>query len=122
MPQYRLIKVDELREFGAAPSLDGAEGIAAYVTGIPESNDAGVLAGALGEIACARGMTEMARNGGGDAGPQISGRESAEAKGRVGVATELEASATGPLRPCVRRDAACRHVRGLGPRHRRSGP
>lgn len=55
------IKVDELLEFDAAPYLDSEEAIAAYLTDILEANDAGLLAAALGDIARARGMTEIAK-------------------------------------------------------------
>lgn len=58
------IKVDELPEFDAAPYLDSEEAIAAYLTDILEENDPGLLAAALGDIARARGMTEIAKAAG----------------------------------------------------------
>src|SRR3974390_2199977 len=58
------IKVSELPQFDAAPYLDGEEAIAAYLTDILEANDAGLLAAALGDIARARGMTEIAKAAG----------------------------------------------------------
>ncbi|MBU9310834.1 putative addiction module antidote protein [Burkholderia multivorans] len=58
------IKVDELSAFDAAPYLDNEEAIAAYLTDILEANDAGLLASALGDIARARGMTEIAKAAG----------------------------------------------------------
>ncbi|KGS08718.1 addiction module antidote protein [Burkholderia sp. ABCPW 111] len=58
------IKVDELPVFDAAPYLDNEEAIAAYLTDILEANDAGLLASALGDIARARGMTEIAKAAG----------------------------------------------------------
>jgi probable addiction module antidote protein len=58
------IKVDELPAFDAAPYLDNEEAIAAYLTDILEANDAGLLASALGDIARARGMTEIAKAAG----------------------------------------------------------
>ena len=58
------IKVSELPEFDAAPYLDNEETIAAYLTDILEANDAGLLASALGNIARARGMTEIAKAAG----------------------------------------------------------
>lgn len=58
------IKVDELPVFDAAPYLDNEEAIAAYLTDILEANDAGLLAAALGDIARARGMTEIAKAAG----------------------------------------------------------
>jgi len=60
----RRIKVKELPEFDAAPYLDSEESIAAYLTDILEANDAALLAAALGEIARARGMTEIAKTAG----------------------------------------------------------
>ena len=58
------IKVDDLPEFDAAPYLDSEEAIAAYLTDILETNNAALLAAALGDIARARGMTEIAKSAG----------------------------------------------------------
>ncbi len=58
------IKVDELPAFDAAPYLDSKETIAAYLTDILETNDAALLASALGDIARARGMSEIAQAAG----------------------------------------------------------
>jgi probable addiction module antidote protein len=58
------IKVDDLSEFDAAPYLDSEEATAAYLTDILEANDAGLLAAALGDIARARGMTDIAKTAG----------------------------------------------------------
>ncbi len=58
------IKIKALPEFDAAPYLDSEKAIAAYLTDILEANDAGLLAAALGDIARARGMTEIARAAG----------------------------------------------------------
>jgi len=58
------IKVTDLPEFDAAPYLDSEEAIAAYLTDILEAGDAGLLASALGDIARARGMTEIAKTAG----------------------------------------------------------
>jgi len=60
----RHINVADLPEFDAAPYLDNEEAIAAYLTDILEANDAGLLAAALGDIARARGMTEIAKTAG----------------------------------------------------------
>jgi len=60
----RTVKVDELPDFDASQYLDSEEAIAAYLTEILGSNDAGLLAAALGDIARARGMTEIARSAG----------------------------------------------------------
>jgi probable addiction module antidote protein len=58
------IKVDELPEFDPSPYLDSEASIAAYLTDILEANDAALLAAALGDIARARGMTEIAKSAG----------------------------------------------------------
>lgn len=58
------IKIDDLPEFDATPYLDSEEAIAAYLTDILEANDAGLLAAAIGDIARARGMTEIAKSAG----------------------------------------------------------
>lgn len=55
------IKVDDLPEFDAAPYLDSEEAIAAYLTDILDANNAALLAAALGDVARARGMTEIAK-------------------------------------------------------------
>ncbi|HAL39109.1 MAG TPA: putative addiction module antidote protein [Polaromonas sp.] len=58
------IKVDDLPEFDASPYLDSEEAIAAYLTDILETNNAALLAAALGDIARARGMTDIAKSAG----------------------------------------------------------
>jgi probable addiction module antidote protein len=58
------IRVADLTEFDAAPYLDSEASIAAYLTDILEANDAALLASALGDIARARGMTEIAKTAG----------------------------------------------------------
>ena len=57
-------KVSDLPAFDAAPYLDTDEAVAAYLTDVIEANDASLLAAALGDIARARGMTEIARSAG----------------------------------------------------------
>jgi probable addiction module antidote protein len=57
-------KVADLTEFDGAQYLDSETAIAAYLTDILEANDAGLLAAALGDIARARGMTEIAKAAG----------------------------------------------------------
>jgi probable addiction module antidote protein len=57
-------KVDDLPDFDAALYLDSEEAVAAYLTDILEANDAGLLAAALGTIARARGMSEIAKSAG----------------------------------------------------------
>lgn len=58
------LKVNDLPTFDAAPYLDSEEAIAAYLTDILETNDAALLASALGDIARARGMSEIAKAAG----------------------------------------------------------
>ena len=58
------IKADDLPTFDPAPYLSSAEAIAAYLTDVLAANDAGLLAAALGDIARARGMTEIAKAAG----------------------------------------------------------
>ena len=58
------IKIADLPEFDAAPYLDSEASIAAYLTDILQANDAGLLAAALGDIARARGMSEIAKAAG----------------------------------------------------------
>ncbi|MDO9237107.1 MAG: putative addiction module antidote protein [Aquabacterium sp.] len=58
------IKVDDLHEFDAAPYLDSEATIAAYLTDILDANDPALLAAALGDIARARGMSEIAKASG----------------------------------------------------------
>ncbi len=57
-------KVSELPEFDAALYLDSEEAVAAYLTDILESGDSALLSAALGDIARARGMTEIAKASG----------------------------------------------------------
>ena len=58
------IKVTDLPDFDAAPYLESEATIAAYLTDILAANDASLLAAALGDIARARGMTEIAKSAG----------------------------------------------------------
>ncbi len=58
------IKATDLPEFDATPYLDNKVAIAAYLTDILEANDAALLAAALGDIARARGMAEIAKSAG----------------------------------------------------------
>ena len=58
------IKVADLPEFDAAKYLDSDTAIAAYLTDILEANDPALLAAALGDIARARGMSEIAKASG----------------------------------------------------------
>jgi probable addiction module antidote protein len=58
------ICVDDLPDFDVTAYLDSEEAIAEYLTVVLEDNDASLLAAALGDIARARGMTEIARQSG----------------------------------------------------------
>jgi probable addiction module antidote protein len=58
------IKVEELAEFDPSQYLDSEEAIVAYLNEILQANDAALLAAALGDIARARGMSEIARGAG----------------------------------------------------------
>lgn len=60
----RKIKVSGLPEFDMAEHLKGEEDIALYLSVILEDNDPALLASALGDIARARGMSEIARASG----------------------------------------------------------
>lgn len=58
------IHPDDLPVFDAAEFLTNDEEIAAYLTTVLEDNDPALLAAALGDIARARGMTEIAKASG----------------------------------------------------------
>jgi probable addiction module antidote protein len=60
----RKIKASELRTFDPAEYLDSDEAVAEYLTSILEENDPEMLAVALGDIARARGMSDIARSTG----------------------------------------------------------
>jgi probable addiction module antidote protein len=64
MKTAKRIDVDALPEFDVARHLTGETAIAAYLTDILEAGDAGLLAAALGDIARARGMGEIAKGAG----------------------------------------------------------
>lgn len=58
------IKVADLADFDMAEHLDSDEAIAQYLSMVLEENDPAELTHALGTIARARGMTEVARASG----------------------------------------------------------
>ena len=58
------LKVSELQEFDAAEYLSTEEDGAAYLTTVLEENDPALLAAAIGDIARARGMTQVAKDSG----------------------------------------------------------
>lgn len=59
-----MVKLNELPTFDAADYLDSEEAITAYLNVILEENDDALLASALGDIAKARGMTQIAKDAG----------------------------------------------------------
>ena len=64
MKSKRKIKVSTLPEFDAADYLADEKTVAHYLSAVLEENDAGLLAAALGDVAKARGMAEIARASG----------------------------------------------------------
>lgn len=58
------IKISELPEFDVAEYLESEEDMAAYLTTVLEEDDPGLLAAALGDIARARGMSQVAKDSG----------------------------------------------------------
>ncbi len=58
------IKISELPDFDPAEYLRDEGDVAAYLTAILEENDPALLAAALGDVARARGMTEIAKTSG----------------------------------------------------------
>lgn len=58
------IRIADLPDFDPAEYLKDEEDIAAYLTAIMENNDPALLAAALGDIARARGMSEIAKASG----------------------------------------------------------
>lgn len=60
----KTIRISDLPDFDPARHLKDQEDMAAYLTVIMEENDPALLAAALGDIARARGMSEIARDAG----------------------------------------------------------
>ena len=58
------VKVPELPEFDAAEYLNSEADVAAYLTTVLEENDPALLAAAIGDIARARGMSQVAKESG----------------------------------------------------------
>jgi len=58
------IRAADLPDFDPAEYLKDEEDMAAYLTAILEENDPALLAAALGDIARARGMSEIAKASG----------------------------------------------------------
>jgi len=60
----RKTHVAKLPEFDFSEHLDSEQAIAEYLTAVLEENDPALLAAALGDIARARGMSEIAKASG----------------------------------------------------------
>jgi len=58
------IKVSELPDFDMAELLEDDQAVAEYLTVVMEDNDPALLAAALGDIARARGMSDIAKAAG----------------------------------------------------------
>ena len=58
------IRIADLPDFDPAEHLKSEEDVAAYLTAIIEENDPALLAAALGDIARAKGMTQLSRDTG----------------------------------------------------------
>lgn len=59
-----MVKIADLPTFDAADYLDSEEVITAYLNAILEENDPALLASALGDIAKARGIAQIAKEAG----------------------------------------------------------
>lgn len=59
-----MVKVADLPTYDAADYLDSEEAITAYLNAILEENDDALLASALGDIAKARGVAQIAKETG----------------------------------------------------------
>lgn len=59
-----MVKVSELKRFDIADYLDSDEAIAEYLSVVLEDNDPDLLIAALGDIAKARGMAQIAKETG----------------------------------------------------------
>ena len=58
------IRISQLPDFDPAEYLRSDADVAAYLTAVLEENDSSLLAAALGDIARARGMSEIAKASG----------------------------------------------------------
>ncbi len=58
------IKISDLPAFDIVEYLDDDQAIANYLTAVLEDGDAALFAAALGDIARARGMTDIAKSAG----------------------------------------------------------
>jgi probable addiction module antidote protein len=60
----KIVRVADLPDFDFSEHLDSEQAMAEYLTAILEENDPALLAAALGDIARARGMSEIAKASG----------------------------------------------------------
>ena len=60
----KTVNPETLPDFDPAQHLETSEDMAAYLSIVMEEDDASLLAAALGDIARARGMSEVARSAG----------------------------------------------------------
>ncbi len=60
----QIIKISDLPDFDFTEHLDSEQAIAEYLTLVLEDGDSALLAAALGDIAKARGMTQVAKDAG----------------------------------------------------------
>ncbi|MGC4060137.1 MAG: putative addiction module antidote protein [Aquabacterium sp.] len=58
------VKIADLSDFDPAQYLDTLEAVATYLTSMMEEGDAAQIAAALGDIARARGMSQIAEDSG----------------------------------------------------------
>lgn len=59
-----MVRIADLPTYDAADYLDSEQAITAYLNAILEEHDDALLASALGDIAKARGMTQIAKDAG----------------------------------------------------------
>jgi len=64
MAAKRKIKTSTLATFDVADYLDDEATVAEYLSAVIEENDSGLLAAALGDVAKARGMSDIAQASG----------------------------------------------------------
>jgi probable addiction module antidote protein len=60
----KTISIKSLKSFDAADYLESEADMAAYLDAVMQDGDAGLLAAALGDVAKARGMSEIAKASG----------------------------------------------------------
>ncbi len=59
-----MVRIADLKRFDVTEHLDSEQAIAEYLTAVLEENDPALLAAAVGDIAKARGMTQIAKAAG----------------------------------------------------------